>query len=282
MSQTEEFNLADLESQLAPEANKQQQLARAKQAIAGTTPLILDPPDCIVNLPRGVYRDNKWLQEAEVRELTGADEEALARAKETADFFDLLVAHGVVRIEHIDVQSLPVSERQSLLRELLIGERSQPLLAVLQATYGNEKALNVTCGACSVEQEVTLLLSEDFKPTEVENLQTFTYTYTTRKKDTISYRLVTGADQYEVVRKKGASVAEQNTLILSRCIVQVNGQMVPDGISYARNMSMKDREKLLGEMMSKQPDVDLTVTTACVGCGGDIVLPLGWTDLFRS
>lgn len=278
---TQEMNLSDLENELDPNVTRQQKLAEAKAAIAGKTPLIRDAPDCIVHLPRGLFQGGSWKKEAEVRELTGADEEALARTKEANDFFDLVLAHGVVRIEDVDLLSQPVGARQGSLRELLVGERSQLLLAILAATYGDEKVLNVTCPHCDLEQEVTLLLSQDFTPKPVEGLDQTTFTYTTSKGEEVSYRLVTGADQMEALKRKGMTTAEQNTLILSRCITTVNGTLVVNPMGYARNLGMKDRTAMLQAMVDKQPDIDLTVQMFCMGCGGEIVLALGWGDLFR-
>lgn len=277
----EVFDLPVMETPTDTSSQKKQQLAAAKAAIAGSTPLIPDAPNCIVNLPRGLYQGGTWKTEAEVRELTGADEEALARAKESLDFFDLVLAHGVVRVDNINLAGMPVSERQAALRELLVGERSQLLLAVLIATYGNEKTLNLTCPHCEMEQEASLFLKEDFKPKVVEDVQASTFHYSSSKGEDIEYRLVTGADQLEALKRKGATTAEQNTLILSRCITKVNGAIVVSQVDFARNLGMKDRTALLNAMVSKQPDLDLSVQMGCVGCGGDIILALGWGDLFR-
>lgn len=278
----EAFDLSVLETPTDSSQKKSQQLAAAKAAIAGSTPLIPDAPNCIVNLPRGLYQGGSWKTEAEVRELNGADEEALARAKESVDFFDLVLAHGVVRVDNINLSGMAVPDRQAALRELLVGERSQLLLAILTVTYGNEKILNLTCPHCEMEQEATLLLKEDFKPKAVEDVHASTFHYTSAKGDDIEYRLVTGADQLEALKRKGATTAEQNTLILSRCITKVNGALVVSPTEFARNLGMKDRTAMLTEMVSKQPDIDLSVQMGCLGCGGDIILALGWGDLFRA
>lgn len=92
---------------------------------------------------------------------------------------------------------------------------------------------------------------------------------------------MTGADQHEALKRKGATLAEQNSVVLEKCIVRLNGQMVLDPRTFVMNMGMMDRNNLLSEMVAKQPDLDLDVQTRCVGCGGDILLPLGWGDLFR-
>lgn len=263
--------------------NKEQQLQEAKERIAGGVPLMDDPPSCIVNLQRGLLR-GEWQTEAEVRELTGADEEALARVRDMVSFFDLVMAHGTVRIGNEDLAARPVSERQIILGELLIGERSQLLMAVIKVTYGDNKTLNVTCPNidCKAEQEVDLILSEDFKTLPMEDPHKMTYSFPTSKGDTIEYRLATGADQTAALAKKGASQSEQNSILLSRVITAVNNGLLPDPLGYARGLGMKDRTVLLEKLMDQQPKLDLTLKVPCVGCGGEQVLALGWGDLFRS
>ena len=279
---TEEFDLSALENpHQDPNLSKAQQLADAKAAIAGSTPLIPDAPNCIVQLPRGLFQGGVWKKEAEVRELTGADEESLSRAKESSDFFDLVLAQGIVRIDDLSLKTMNTADRQGMLRDLLVGERSQLLMAIITATYGDEKTLNITCPHCSVEQETSLVLSKDFTPKQVDDVSAPFFPYTCKNGDQVEYRLVTGADQHEAVKRKGTTLAEQNSLILQRCIIRVNGQMVLNPGQYVRNMGMMDRSKLLTEMVDKQPDLDMDVQTRCVGCGGDILLPLGWSDLFR-
>ena len=75
----------------------------------------------------------------------------------------------------------PLAERQGYLRQLLIGERDQIFLAVIKATFGEEKVIGFRCMTCTEEQEMTLLLSEDFKPKEVEDVTNEIFTFTTSK-----------------------------------------------------------------------------------------------------
>ena len=263
-------------------AAKQQSLQDAKQAIAGPVPLIPEAPDTSLVLPLGLLIDETRQTQVKVRELTGSDEEALARMREPNEYFDLVIALGTVSIGDFDLSSLPPAERQGRLRSLLIGERDQLFMAVIKATFGNTKTINFTCRSCGESQEVDLLLSEDFKPLDVGVISTTTHTFTTTKGDTLDYRLVTGEDQREALARKGSSIAEQNSIILSRCITRVNSGLLPDPLGFVRGLSIKDRNDLLGALVSKQPSIDLEVTTTCVACSTSQTLPLGWGDLFRS
>ena len=263
--------------------DKQQSLANAKQAIAGPTPLIEDSPDTAMVLPRGLYVSGTFKRQAVVRELTGVDEEQLAKSKDNSNMFDLVIALGTVSIDDFDLTAMPVVERQTWLRMLLLGERDQLFLAISKATFGEGRTINFTCSMCNEAQETELLLSEDFKPKEVDpSLSMESFEHTTARGDVLIVRLVTGEDQNEAFTRKGASIPEQNTIILSRCITKLNGGLVPDPTGYARALSIKDRELLLAEMVSRQPSIDLGVSTQCAACGADQTLNLNWGLIFRS
>lgn len=260
--------------------NQQDQLRAAKEVIAGPVPLMSDAPDCSLVLPRGLYIQGMFKTNATVRELTGTDEESLAKQREPNDYFDLVIALGVERIDDFDLGALPVAERQGHLRTLLIGERDMLFLAVVKATFGERKTLGFKCQTCGEEQEIDLLLSDDFKPKITDDLA-MSYAFTTSKGVELEYRLANGEDQREAFARKGATTAEQNTVILSRCIISVSGGLVVDPLGFARKLSIKDRQLLLDGLISRQPTIDLGVTTTCAACGADQALALGWMDLFR-
>ena len=269
------------EAQAQVETDKQADLRRAKEEIAGPVPLIPDAPDVSLNLQRGLLVRNEYKTEVIVRELTGADEEALARTKEATDFFDMVIALGVVSVGDFDLSSLPVAERQGYLRTLLIGERDQIFLAIVKATFGERKTMTFSCQTCQEDQEIDLLLSEDFKPQEVKEVTTDILTYQTSKGDELQYRLVTGEDQLEAFARKNSTTPEQNTIILSRVITKRNNGLIPDPLAFVRSMPMRDRQNILAALVSHQPTIDLMVTTKCAACGADQPLILGWVDLFR-
>jgi len=263
------------------DADRAADLQRAKQAIAGPVPLIPEAGDMKFVLPRGLYHNGVYKTEVFLRELTGMDEEVLAKQKEVTDFFDTVIALGVKSIDDVDLEEKPLAERRAQLRDLLIGEREQLFLSVARATFGNEREISFRCGSCDRQQEVTLLLDEDFPPAEIEG-GFGPFTYTTSKGHVLTYRLATGEDQREAFSSKGASVAEQNTTILTQCVTKLDGGLIPDPLSYVRGLSMRDRSALLRELVEKQPSLNLEVTTNCASCGFEQPLQLGWGDIFRS
>jgi hypothetical protein len=264
-----------------PSGSKADELLRAKEAIAGPVPLIPDQPSSVVTLPKGYLYQGAMQTKAEVRELTGADEERLARTKDFAEFFDRLAALGTARIGDVDLTEMSLSDRQGVVQTLLVGERERLVLAVVQATYGDTKTISFTCGQCAAEQEVDIIFSEDFTVRDVDDIRA-SYTLTTSTGDLLEYRLVNGADQMEALKDASSNMAEQNTIILSRCITKVNDGLVPDPLGYARQMKIKDRRAILKVMVEHQPGVDLEVKLHCVRCQNEQSLPLGWGDLFQT
>jgi hypothetical protein len=256
-------------------------LVRARQETAGPVPLIQNSMDPVIQLPRGLMNNGTWHTQVTVRELTGVDEEVLARVKTVQDMFDNVIALGVVRVGTLEMANMTLPERQGLLQSLLLGEREQLYLAVVQATYGDQKTLKYTCPVCEEEQDLIVTLSEDLKPREVVDVERTEFHYQTSKGVDIAYRPAIGADQIEALARKGASPAEQNTIILSRCVKTVDGQLVVNPLDFARAMSMRDRTALLDLLIERQPTVDLSLTINCAVCREEQTISLGWGDLFR-
>jgi hypothetical protein len=256
-------------------------LERARQEIAGPVPTIEVAPDCTVTLVRGLTYNGKAQKRVEVRELTGNDEEQLARYKKPEEFFDAVVALGTVRLGEMSFETMPFPERQGHMRQLLIGERDMIFLAIARATYGDERRVPYTCPLCKREQEIGYQISEDFKPRQVENIEERSFIYKTTKGQDVEVRLPTGVDQLEVLGKEGVSSPEMNTTLLASCILSVNAGLVVDPLNFARGLSMRDRQTLINQMIDRQPSVDLSLRFPCHGCQEEQQVNFGWLDFFR-
>lgn len=259
--------------------DKQQDLQAAKQAMAGPIPLLPEAPDTAVSLALGLYLNGQYHIDAEVRELTGVDEEKLAKVKDEVQSFATVVALGTTRIGPIDLEGKTLVERRGILGDLLLGDREKLFLSIVRVTFGDKKEVNFTCMHCGAEQEADLFLSEDFPQSEGD-VASLSFSYTTMQGVELEYRLATGNDQ-EVVLERPVSSAEANTLMLSRCIIKVAGQRPLDPLAFARGLGMKDRSTLLNELVDKQPSVSLEVKTNCAACGEEVPLGISWGTIFR-
>lgn len=258
-------------------------LADINTAIAGDRPLMYPPDDSSVELVRGIYDASGSPQTvAVIRELTGADEEQLARFRNSEDVRESVVALGVESIGNLNLSDLPLSGRRDALKHLLVGEHWQLLLAIIRATFGNEKEMKFTCPSCQTEHDTTLLLDEDFKLTVPEGGVSQTGTYTTKRGSEITFRMVSVGDISSLPNRKGVTSPEVNTALLSSVIISVDDKpLLLDKEGFVKSLSIFDRQKLLETIASSQPSMDMTLNIECVGCGKEASVPVNWEELFR-
>jgi hypothetical protein len=241
--------------------------------------LIDPPPDCSVYLPGGYIHpaDGKIYTEADVRELTGVDEEALAKpevVKSLARFTQLLLQRGVTRLGPFE------NPNNNMLGSLLIGDREMLLIAIRQATYGNELEMTVNCPACDEQLDLQYDLSKDIPVKELENRFERSFPYTTKDGRELVAHLAIGTDQEAVLGATNKTVPELNSLLLSRCVKDKAG--VPVGIEGVREMGIHDRRELLKLVSEGQPGPKYqTMDIDCPVCGKQFPLALTLFDLFR-
>lgn len=267
----------------ARENDPEEQKREAQKVLAGNQPLMEQPTDPWLTLPRGLRVGDRWDTQAMVRELTGVDEENLNRyRKDRALLLDAVLAFGVESIGPNRLTDQTFDQRTSLLRQLLIGEREQLFLAVARATFGNEKELTYVCTTCGEDNDITISLEDHIVLPTMEDPHQETYTFTTTGGEVISYRPVTGTDQFDInARSKGLSDAEQNTLLFSEIIDTVDGRPVVDKRAVVRNLGMRDRAKFLKEILERQVSPKMDFNTECSMCEASTELPLTLELVFR-
>jgi hypothetical protein len=272
---TEDSHIAPIDARANPEAANRA-IAEALQPT--DTPMIDLPPDGSVVLPGGyVAPDGAVFTQAEVRELNGVDEEALARpevAKSLGRFTQLLLQRGVTRIGPFENPS------NAVLGSLLVGDRDQLLVAIRMATYGNNLELSVECPACAEKLDLQYDLDKDIPVKQMEDPLDRSFVYTTRADQKINVRLAIGTDQEAMLNAGNKTVPELNTLLLSRCLTDDAG--VPLGVEGVRALGIHDRRELLKQVTNKQPGPAYqTMTVTCPVCAKEFPLSLTLYDLFR-
>lgn len=252
-------------------------------------PTIDAPPDDLVELPGGLVKGDRVVKTAIVKELTGKDEEALARASQSMNvfhFFDRLLTRGVIKLG-----DEPTTDTEKLLREMLIGDRDAIVLGIRKATYGNTVDIESwKCASCGQEAALSMDVSDiPVKTITPESDRTFEVPM--RKGGYAEVRLATGQDQIEIMEKKDLTQAQIETLFLARCVISIvdaNGfdRSMQGFPSMALELSVPDRHAILKELGERQPGPKYDqIEYECESCGkkgmvvvgiGDLFLDFGW------
>lgn len=256
-------------------------LAEADQA---AMPVIDFPVDDTVILPGGLVRNNELIKNVQVKELTGSDEEALARASQSMNafvFMDRLLKQGVVQIGNE-----PASEKDKLLGQLLIGDREALILGIRRATYGEK--IEVTgwqCSNCGVKEDLVMDLSDIPVTSMADPMNDTTFKVPLRKGGFALVRLATGADQLAVYENTELTVAQGQTILLSRCVVSINdskGEHFMAGFpSMAKDMSVVDRHAILNQLRDRQPGPKYDkIEYTCPACNENVFVVVSIGHLF--
>jgi hypothetical protein len=258
-------------------------LVKAKAIMEGEGPLIAEPPDTSVTLFRGIWDGNRFRADATVKELTGADEEGIARmmgASAPVQYMNAVLAYGVSQLGPHELEKMTVQERMGYIDTLLVGEKEYLFLLVLRATYGDERTVPVQCQSCFAMNEVFFSITDDVPIKKMEDPTRTLYEYETKSGHRIEYRLVCGADAAESQKRPNMSGPEENTIILSRIIEQVDGRTLVDPTKFVRNLGAMDRRNLMREVVSKQPGPYFEeVKLPCATCGAESLFTPSWGDL---
>jgi hypothetical protein len=219
-------------------------------------PEIEFPPGDIVILPGGLVVKDTVIREVQVKELTGEDEESLAKASQSASrftFLDRLVNCGVERIGN-----QPAADNEKLLSSMLIGDREAILLGIREATYGSKIDVDGwLCPNCGVKDDLTLEIS-DIPVTKFTDAHEATFKVDLRKGGYATVRLATGANQLATFEKPDLTLAQYQSIILSKSIISVTNaagieRFIASFPSMVLDLSIPDRHSVLEELTSRQP-----------------------------
>jgi hypothetical protein len=232
------------------------------------------PSDTTVDLPGGyVSQDGTVVKTAEVRELNGADEEAISKAGSKAKALGVLLQRGLVKVGNEDAT-------KEMLDGLLSGDRDAILIGIRKVTFGDELKAMVHCYACNEDQDMVVVLSEDVPVRPLDDSKGRTWVVET-KKGPVAVALPTGLVQKKLMDNADKTAAEINTLLLSGCVISVNGSPSM-GAHTVLSLGMIDRSKIVDELIENNPGPRLgEVKKACKACGESIDLPLSLLDLFQ-
>lgn len=257
-------------------------LSRLVMKSTNPAPIIAEIPDTYVKLPAGIIVNNEVVQEAEVRELTGQDEEFLAKAKTSnnaAKYVSTLLQRGVVAIG--DEKATP-----ALLDSLIQGDLDTLIMGVRRATFGNDfEVFNVPCPSCGELNDLELDL-KDIPIKELDDPLIREFYVDMRRGRRAKVEFPTGAVQNELF-KKPVDVAVMNSITLSHCVlafVEADGSERPsNGLLDVNKLGLADRKAILDFLYDNQPGPRYDqVVAKCHACEGEVPVPLNVGILFRE
>lgn len=227
--------------------------------------------------------ESERLLQAEVRELNGADEEAMARLNERSpsyfiDLVDVVLRRAVVLV---GTETITPQNAAKVLGQLTVFDRDLLFKQIITATFGTEREYeDVRCPNCNGLNDIFVDVEGLIEVTKLEGPPTFTFNL--KNGDEVEGHYPIGLDQKFVYdTKEDLSQAELNTRMIGRCIDSVNGRpvMEQEAQRFARQMGMADRRKIV-DLLANGPSVKFKeVEVPCTECGEPIPFAFGWADL---
>jgi len=236
-------------------------------------PEIVSPSDTTVELPGGyVNAAGEVIRTAEVRELTGKDEEVISKTNNLGKAVLAILQLGTVKIGN-------EAATEKLLDELLIGDRDAILLGILKATFGN--TVKIPVFADGEEKLVEVDINTDIKTkilTDPVNDRVFIV-----KGKTVDYtvKLPNGVVQREMINNAEKTSAELSTLVLENTLVRI-GENPVYSKAQVQALSVVDRRKIIEEINKRAPGPqfeDVVVTDP--DTGSEVTVPINLGTLFQ-
>jgi hypothetical protein len=248
-------------------------------------PVIDEPPPGTAELLWGIEHEGHRYRTALVRELNGADEEALARLPSSNANYNVMVVDLYLRCAVVQVGPIDVTKDKSALGKLLISDRDILFKEILLTTYGKEREYeNVSCQSCGF---VVDLFVDVEALVEIRNEREITsdrFVVELRDGTQVLMRYVSGADQMAVFHSTVTTLTtpEANTAFLATCVEKVNGKPVGDPEKWALELGAQDRAKIVAALLDIPAVGFKEVEVPCEKCGNRLPTRIGWADLLPS
>jgi hypothetical protein len=217
-----------------------------------------------VPLPAGLIVEDRRLSQAELRPLSGHEEEWLSRRRGQPS---ARTTTGLLAACLVGLGDAVVTD--DLVRQLLVGDRDYLILSLRRMTLGDRFQSVLSCPACDAPMDVGF--DADDVPIERRPQTAAAYTLElgppSEPSRTIRFRLPTGGDQEAVLGLDEAAAADA---LLDRCILDDGGAP----------LSPQDRDAVVTAMDRLAPQLDLELDLTCPECGYRFVVPFDVTTFF--
>ena len=236
--------------------------------------------DLEYEFPAGYYdkENGKLIKDFEIREMTGADEEALAgvaKKNKGAKIINKALERCLVRIGNMTEKSVGgIDAWRKIIQSLCVPDQDFAIAQIQKVSVEDEIESSHVCPECGQKIKTFFKLDElEVEPYrgETEQVELFELPRGYKDKKGVLHksgviRLPNGLDREIVLPVAKTNLSKGTTLMLTRLCTFDDGYPMTE--SVLREISLKDRrylENLNKEMLSF--GIDLSVDVECNNCG---------------
>lgn len=237
----------------------------------------VQPPstDLHVSLPVGLMDPVLGLvREAEVRELNGFDEEAVARCKTQGAALAVVLDRATVRIG-----DQPVSK--ALLEQLTLGDRVEILLAIRRATWGDVAETRAQCPQCRQWSTFAVSITSDIPRRELSDpVAEYRFEVELAPGRIAELQWPSGKVHAQILSGALTTSAQLATALIADCVQELGSIPLFDD-NAAKALPMRERTKLVEAITAGLPGpVMETARKTCSECDADVEVPLDLGSMF--
>ncbi|SET51496.1 hypothetical protein SAMN05216326_1329 [Nitrosomonas marina] len=225
-------------------------------------------------LPGGYLDANGKIQkEVMLFPLSGREEELLTgNQSPSAQLVSELITRCVARIGEIQPVPLDVA------RALLVADREFILLMLRRVTFGDRVESTLLCPWPNCRKNIDV--DFDISSIPITRLDDIVSVYEAEiASHRVMFRLPNGADQEIIASLPQTSEADVTTLLLQRCIVQIDGIPSPK-LEDIQSLHADIRLGIETSMEERAPNIDLTMEVDCPECKRSFIAPFELQDFF--
>jgi len=258
----------------ADQANVMLDKALAQETVIEPAKIVA-PTNIEVSLPGGyILFSGELARVAEVRELTGRDEEYIAKAGANNKVFSAILLRGTVKVGNESVT-------EDLLSRMLIGDREALLLGIFRATYGDTAKMGSWCSKCGNQHIVGVDVQNDIKVRPLLDPVGDRNFTVQGKRSTYDVTLPTGAAQARLLESTGATTVEASNILLEETLLRIDGKPVLSR-NQILDLGLADRATIIEAIEARTPGpIFDNVTVECPDCGGELQVVVDLAAMFR-
>ena len=244
------------------------------ESTEATSFYVENAPETVIDLPGGyaLPTGEVWT-EAEVRELNGRDEEAIAKSSSLANTLQMVLQRGVVRIGDVKVT-------EDILDSILAADRDWLLINIYTSTFGQDVEFTPFCFTCGDRVSIVKNILDTIPVVRIDHgaSREFLVNYS---KGVAKVTYPNGKTQREMLAAAEKTNAELSTILLRGCIMELNDMPIMRE-SQLLDLSIKDRRVIAEAIMNKTVGPQLQdVKITCPDCNTELEAPLSIAALFQ-